>query len=328
MDSIGYVLSEIVEIPGTISELREQTNRKQKITHLISGIIIILGILTFLYFEIKVTVDSYQKPSWSATEEVYTAIPFPSVILCPRQPELENPFKVLACFVGDSYVNITTNDTTQCAYLAVIATYNYSTIGFRNKSMSVRDVEKANNTKNDTLNVYCMVFSPNISTALYATSPNSILYLWLTVRQKNTLLSIGFFDQNTPFPNMNTMQVSGITTPGNVGYILLTRTQNMYLNGDISLSFQASMTTISNPTMLTELVLELSFSSLTVVSYEQYVAYDWIWLIGIISGILAFGRALYTLAIMIIDKIFFREKKEEGSKSEKEVLLSTNGLIQ
>jgi len=60
MDSIGYVLSEIVEIPGTISELREQTNRKQKITHLISGIIIILGILTFLYFEIKVTVDSYQ----------------------------------------------------------------------------------------------------------------------------------------------------------------------------------------------------------------------------------------------------------------------------
>jgi len=129
---------------------------------------------------------------------------------------------------------------------------------------------------------------------------------------------------------MNTMQVSAITTPGTVGYILLTRTQNVYLNGHTDLSFQASLSSISNPGMGNELVLELSFSSLSVVSYEQYVANDWLWLIGIISGILAFGRSLYTLAIMVIDLIFFREKKEkdEGSKSEKETLLNNNGLIQ
>jgi len=201
---------------------------------------------------------------------------------------------------------------------------------YDNKLLSGKNGTNGSKYANETLSVYCEIINPNISTALYAASPSSILLIVLTVKQKNTLLSLGFFDQNEPIPNMNTMPVAAITTPGNVGYVLLTRTQNSYLNGREDLSFDASITTISNPTMPSELVLEISYSSLSVVAYEQYVAYDWIWLVGIISGILAFGRSLYTLAIMLIDIIFFREskKEEEGTKTEKENLLANNGSIQ
>jgi len=213
--------------------------------------------------------------------------------------------------------------------------YNYTPFSYKNKTMNfspneyTRAEKKMNGSKaNETLSVYCEVINPNISTALYSTSPSSILLIYLNVKQKGTLLSLGFFDQNEPVPNMNNMPVAAITTPGNVGYILLTRSQNTYLNGRQLLSFDASITTISNPTMPNELILEISYSSLTVVAYEQYVAYDWIWLAGIISGILAFGRSLYILGIMIVDAIFFREKKdkkdETGAPSEKESLLANN----
>jgi len=309
MDSFGYTLSEILELPDAILELREEENRKKKLTHLGLAFLAIITVSALLTLEIIVTVDSYLNPSWQAAEIIYDNLPFPAIMMCPRQMvEFKSSIHIKSCCVYDSYANQSNTDY-DIDYSVEEITNTYSFLPIK--------IHEKNGTKSfNTLSIDCVVLNYNLSNVLYSQAAGESLVVGLTVdlSQINTTISLALFDQNDPIPTINSQSIQTLINPGSVGYLMISRSDQCYLNGTVQSSFSSTVTTVSINSLSTKLVLDVTYMNMNVVTYQQYVAYNWLWLLGVIAGILAFGRSIYTIFIKVVDYIFFKEEKKKKTR--------------
>lgn len=95
-------------------------------------------------------------------------------------------------------------------------------------------------------------------------------------------------------------------------YVMLSRIDFEYLNGTTSPTYTLSLSSASNsgPSNTTTIVY-ISYTSLKVTVWSQYVAHDWITSSGIIAGLIGFLRSCWYITVLIVDRLHKKWEKTD-----------------
>lgn len=92
----------------------------------------------------------------------------------------------------------------------------------------------------------------------------------------------------------------------NVGYYAMLSYREMrHLDGRIDSSFSASITSTGvNQESLGKTLIGLTFASYDVPVYSEYIAYNWLALLGSIGGTAAFATVVHSLSVACAEAVF------------------------
>jgi hypothetical protein len=101
-------------------------------------------------------------------------------------------------------------------------------------------------------------------------------------------------------------------------YVMLSRVDYEYLNQSKSTDYTLSLS--SAPNLAggnASTIVYISFTSLKITVWSQYVAHDWITSSGIIAGLIGFLRSCWYVTIIVVDKLQKKWETPEGEYSVK-----------
>jgi len=278
-------------------------------------VIMLAALLAYGGCQAYLCFQSYEAPAWSYNVNLPASIRYPAVLICPLGYKVPHDLVTSSatCTYG-FYTDSMDYNETACAVKTIHIVQNA-------RGNKVVDCILANYLPDDSASTFAYSF-------LHTYLEVSLMVNRTIKSQKNQPLypvQVSLFSQ--AITDYASLSHDFVAMPGNAFWGVLQKSQDLYMDGKTSDSYQVSVSSTRISEDNSALSATFSFASFDVSQSMEYVYFDWLSLLGVLGGASSLGMALHLLLMLAYEKLALRLYRRIFKKQGYQLLGQKDGNV-